>query len=262
MKIDVRDLSYSIGPARIIDSVSMHITDGECAAIVGPNGSGKTTLLRLMLSIVKASNGTIEFDGQSVGAYNSKELSQLRSSVPQSTTINSGLTVLNIIELAQLKQTLLWSNAESKKEKALKDQAIQEAISITGVGGLLDRQIDSLSGGEKQKVLIARAIAQNTPIILLDEPTNHLDPSARIEILEIIRALKKTRVVVLHDLDLALSYADRVFVMSDGQIPLSGRPEEVFQMEEFQRIFSIRTKLVQSPFKEGSNNLITGKLVV
>ena len=254
VKVSISKVSVELGGKQILNNVSMEIPSGSFTAIVGPNGSGKTTLLRAIFGALKPQTGTITFDDLNIRGQTTRQLARLRSVVPQGQDAHSDLTVKTTIELARLSQVKWWQNALLRG-----DEVVDQAIATTGIAPMLSQPMATLSGGQRQRVLIARAIAQDTPIVLLDEPTNHLDPSARFEILDLLRDLEKTRIMVAHDLDLALRYCDHVHVLEDGACVLSGKPSDVFESESLQDVFRLRTRIVESPFSSGSHLLTDRK---
>ncbi|MFW2331162.1 MAG: ABC transporter ATP-binding protein [Nitrospinota bacterium] len=208
-------ISFNYGTGFKIDNISFRVNDCELFYIVGPNGSGKTTLLKILAGLIK-SQGELRVDNSSYNNLSSKELARLISYVPQKLSFGLELIVKDYIAMGRYAYQRRFAPM-SKDDKDF----INQAIELTDVAEFLDRPIQTLSEGEKSKVLIAATICQNSKIILLDEPTAHLDLKSSCEILKLLVNLKnnskKTIVVVTHDLNQAALFADRVLGIREGE---------------------------------------------
>ncbi|MEM4455904.1 MAG: ABC transporter ATP-binding protein [Archaeoglobaceae archaeon] len=223
MILRVEGVSVKLGSAEILKNVTFHAEKGELITILGPNGSGKTTLLRTIFGILKPLKGVVYLERDSLGY------------LPQETAD----TNLKVIEIVLLGRTRDFGAIKIPKKQ---DYEIAiKALKEVGVEHLANRIFSELSGGEKQKVLIARLLAQQPEILLLDEPTAHLDISAQIEIMSLLKELAKNKVVIvaMHDINLALSFANKVMMMKEGEIRYAGKPSEVVSEESIREVFGI-----------------------
>ncbi|MEM0203481.1 MAG: ABC transporter ATP-binding protein [Archaeoglobaceae archaeon] len=223
MILRVEGVSVKLGSAEVLKNVTFHAEKGELITILGPNGSGKTTLLRTIFGILKPLKGVVYLERDSLGY------------LPQETAE----TNLKAIEIVLLGRTRDFGTIKIPKKQ---DYEIAiKALEEVGIGHLANRIFSELSGGEKQKVLIARLLAQQPEILLLDEPTAHLDISAQIEIMSLLKELAKNKVVIvaMHDINLALSFANKVMMMKGGEIRYAGKPSEVVSEESIREVFGI-----------------------
>ncbi|MFN3384351.1 MAG: ABC transporter ATP-binding protein [Archaeoglobaceae archaeon] len=223
MILKVEGVTVRLGSAEVLKNITFHANRGEMIAILGPNGSGKTTLLRTIFGILKPFKGVVYLDRNSLG-YLPQEVAE---------------TKLKAIEVVLLGRTRNFGAIKIPKKEDY-EIAIR-ALKEVGVEHLADRTFSELSGGEKQKVLIARLLAQQPEILLLDEPTAHLDISAQIEIMTLLRELANNKVVIvaMHDINLALSFASKVMMMKNGEIRYAGKPSEVISEESIREVFGI-----------------------
>jgi len=200
----------------VLRDVSLRIEKGQCVSIIGPNGAGKSTLMAAMLGLLPAAGGTVTLDGTPIGRLPRREIARRIAYVPQIHDGYLGFCVRDVIESAR------YAHVEPLDPLTEADrQAIVAAVSATGVGPLLERTVDTLSGGERQKVWIAAALAQQSPMLFLDEPTNALDPAHQVELIRIMRRFAadgNTLMVICHDLNLALALGGRVVALREGAI--------------------------------------------
>lgn len=242
MFMQVKDLAVRYGAKTILKQIQMSLAKGEVASIIGPNGAGKTTLLKSLASIIPAERGRIWIDGKDVRSYSANELAKKLGYVPQQAAFGYPLTVLETVLLGR-KPYIQWNVTASDLHIA---GEIMEQLQIAGMA---QRYTDELSGGERQKVLIARALAQRPEVLLLDEPTSALDIRHQLEVLELVRQLARQQqvlvVLILHDLELAARYSDRVFLLQQGEIFASGRPEEVFTPAHMEQVYGVKVEIGQ-----------------
>jgi len=240
VRVRVRDVTASFGRTEVLRGVDLDVPDGSMTAIVGPNGSGKSTLLRVIYGGLRPGRGTVHIGDTNVLAAAPRRVAALRGVVPQQQPAAGGLRVADVVATSRQHR---WY----ERETAADVDAIAAAMERCGAAHLLGRQFDSLSGGERQRVLLARALAQRAPVLLLDEPTNHLDPGAQLELLAIVRSLAATRIIVLHDLDHALTHADRVAVLHEGRVLASGGPEQALAPGTVRAAFGLRSAIEPHP---------------
>jgi len=238
------DLDVGYGDRRVLESVSLAVNEGSFIGILGPNGCGKTTLLRTLSRILEPKEGAVFLDGKEIADYSVKDLARRLGAVPQETGVTFAFTVEEIVQMGR--HPYLGPLSSMKEE----DYAIcRHAMEQTNTAHLADRLITEVSGGERQRVLIARALAQQPKVLLLDEPTSHLDISHQIEVLSIIRGLtpRVTVIGVFHDLNLAACFCDRIVLMEKGRVVAAGTPGEVFTNEIIGRVFGVRMMVRTHP---------------
>jgi iron complex transport system ATP-binding protein len=239
--IQIQHLGFSYGERRVLDDVSLSVEKGEMIGILGPNGSGKTTLLKLFSAVLSGS-GAVELNGKDIRAFGRKELSRLFAVVPQESQVNFPFTVAEIVLMGRASHhSPLGLEGESDLEAARK------SMEATETSALADRYLHELSGGEKQRVMIARALAQEAEILLLDEPAAFLDLKHQVRIFELMRRLNRERgltiVAALHDLNLAALFFPRLAMLSDGKIFRDGAARDVLTEENIQEVYGIGVRV-------------------
>ncbi|WP_314703404.1 ABC transporter ATP-binding protein [Stomatobaculum longum] len=249
MRLEAENIAVSIAGKSIVKNVTLDVPEHKFSALLGANGSGKTTLLRAIYKTQKTDSGTVRLDGEDIARFSGKKIARRMAVMGQFNQINFDYTVMDIALMGRYPfHTLLEQEKDRDYELAL------EALEKVGMKDYRDRNFQSLSGGEKQRVVLARALTQNPKVLILDEPTNHLDIRYRIEILSIIKDLGITVLAALHDLSLAVQYCDYLYLMRQGEIVESGVPEEVMTPETIRRIFEVEAAVYPSP--------IDGKLMI
>lgn len=238
MILKARNLGWNIRQLPIVHGVDLTVHEGETLGIVGPNGSGKSTLLRLLAGILRPSSGEVSVDGQPLGHLPRRLAAQKIAFLEQQADTGEALTVRDAVELGRtpwLTPLQPWSDED--------DRIVGEALAAVDLRGFEKRLWTTLSGGEKQRVHLARALAQRPRILLLDEPTNHLDVRHQLSTLKLVPKLQVTSIIALHDLNHALS-CDRVGVMDGGRLVALGAPEEVLSVERIAGVFGVRASIV------------------
>jgi len=235
--VDVRNLDLAYQDTKVLSEVDFSVTQGEFFVIVGPNGSGKTTLLKSLAGIESFSSGDIHVLGQKLQAYSKKKLARTLAYVPQSVHINYPFTVKETVLMGRSPHIGLLG-IESKKD----EEKAESSMRVTKVDHLADRNMDQLSGGEQQRVLIARAICQEADIVLLDEPTSSLDLAHQVLIMDMLEDLQKkqnmTILMVAHDLNLASLYGERIMLLKSGRVYKTGHPKEVLSFGNLEDVFN------------------------
>ncbi|WP_040984967.1 ABC transporter ATP-binding protein [Oceanobacillus jeddahense] len=237
-----KDIYFEQSESFRIDDISLDIPKGEIVSLVGPNGSGKSTLLRLISRLIKPGKGEIVLDGQMISAMKSKDIAKKLAMLPQVQEKQSDLTVYELIEFGR------YPHQRSQRKFTKEDEdIIQWAMDVTHLHAYRNRMLHSLSGGERQRAWIALALAQRPKILLLDEPTTFLDIAHQLDVMELVQELNKelnmTVLMVLHDINQAARYSNRLIVMKDGGICYDGTPRQVLTRDMFQSVFHIDAKI-------------------
>jgi iron complex transport system ATP-binding protein len=246
MAIDAYNLSHSYGKSPVLKNLTFSVRKGDFFVIIGPNGSGKTTLMKVISGLLIPRSGRLNILGRSVGNYTRKTLARTIAFVPQTIPVDFPFTVREVVLMGRSPYLGMLG---LEQEKDLK--IAQQAITFTGIEHLAHRKLDQLSGGEQQRVFIARAICQQPQIILLDEPTASLDLSHQIRIMDLMERLKKdkgvTVVMVSHDVNLAAMYGDRLLLINQGKILHLGTPDEVLTFQTLEEAYGCTLLVDESP---------------
>lgn len=242
MTLEARQVSYSIQDQRILHEVSMQIREQQFVGLIGPNGSGKSTLLKNMYRLLKPENGTVLLNEQDIFKQSSKNIAKNLAVVSQETPVLFDFTVHDLVSMGRTPHKKLL---ELDQERDF--QIVKDALNQTGITHLEKRSFSSLSGGEKKRVMVARALAQQAQILILDEPTNHLDIQHQLQLMDLIQTLHLTVVAALHDLNIAAMYCDQIYVLQQGQIVCSGTPEEVLTPALLQDVFGVYADIQTHP---------------
>lgn len=228
IKIDQLSIGYpgKNAPHIVASNICTSLQCGELTCLLGTNGAGKSTLLRTLSLAQAALSGTILLEGRDIKHYSRSELATLISLVLTDRCEVEGMTVRELVELGRTPYTDFWGKLGETDE-----QIVEGAINMVGISNLAKRRINTLSDGERQKAMIAKALAQETPIILLDEPTAFLDFPSKVEVMQLLRRLshdtQKSILLSTHDLELALQIADKIWLMEQGKEMVTGTPEDL-----------------------------------
>ncbi len=241
VKIRIKDVEFSYNSVPTLKNVSLDIEKAEVVCIIGPNGAGKTTLLKCINKILEPQAGCILIDGKDLKDLSGIEIAKRIGYVSQTAQYTFPTTVFDVILMGR-KPHFGWRVRKVDIEKVL------EIVDIMGLEDLAMKGFDELSGGQRQKVLIARALAQDPEVLLLDEPTSNLDIKHQLEVMELIKKLVKERgisaVIAIHDLNLASMYADKVVVLHKGKIFAVGKPEEIITSEIIRNVYGVEVEIV------------------
>jgi iron complex transport system ATP-binding protein len=247
--ITVKNLSCGYGSIRILDSVSFGVKKGEHLGIIGPNGSGKTTLLKAITKLIKPESGTVIIDGKDTKKWDVKELSKKLAVVSQNTQ-DGHLAVEDFVLLGRIPYYNRFQFIESQKDIDISNHCME----MTGTLKFKDRYMSELSGGERQLVFIARALAQEPEIILLDEPLTHLDISHQVRVLDMVKTLSTqkglTSITVMHDLNLASEYCDRLLLLNNGRVCSIGLPSEVLTYQAIEEVYKTTVIVKENPLSK------------
>jgi len=235
--LQIRQVSFSYLDGLVLHNIDLSIKAGEMVGLLGPNGSGKTTLIKLASGILKPGQGEIRLDGSDLSQLRRKVIARSVAVVPQQFHIPFAFTVGEVAMLGRIPFIRALAG-----ETEIDRQAVNTALELVGISELEQRRFDELSGGERQKVILAMALAQQPRLLLLDEPTVHLDITHQIEILELLRNLNVeqgiTVMAAMHDLNLASLYFDRLILLEEGRVLADGTPAQVLTEARIREVFS------------------------
>jgi iron complex transport system ATP-binding protein len=248
--LQVVGLSVDIGSRRIVDDVDISVPDGHFVGLLGPNGSGKSTLLKAVYRVRRPASGRVLLDGSDLLAMPPKVAARRVAVVAQETTVEFDFTVFEMVMIGRTPHKKAFER-DDENDRAIALQAIERV----GCSHLVARSFNTLSGGEKQRVLIARALTQGADHLILDEPTNHLDVRYQIEVLELVAGLNVTVLAALHDLSLAALFCDTVYLLTDGHIIAGGPPGTVITAETVRHAYGTDVLIVDHP-ETGTPHLI------
>ncbi len=250
VRITLEDVRGGYGRADVVKGISFAVNRGECVGIIGPNGSGKTTLLRLMNRVLQPSGGRVAYAGEERGVLTQRQLSRRAACVLQDTFVRFPYTVEEIVLMGRI------PHLERFQSYRRRDRDIaRSALAQTHTEHLASRRVSELSAGERQRVMVAKALAQEPEILFLDEPTAHLDIAHQTQILDLIRVLNEsaglTIILVIHDLNAAAEYCSRLILVDDGRVFFDGLPASAMTYKNIESVY--KTVVVES------RNPITGK---
>ncbi|MET4562985.1 iron complex transport system ATP-binding protein [Lysinibacillus parviboronicapiens] len=234
MTLEAKQVSFSMHDQQILHEVSIRIKEKQFVGLIGPNGSGKSTLLKNMYRLLKPESGTVLLNEKDILKQSSKSIAKNLAVVSQETPVLFDFQVQDLVSMGRTPHKKLF---ELDHEDDFK--IVREALFQTGIGHLETRSFSSLSGGEKKRVMVARALAQQAQVIILDEPTNHLDIQHQLQLMDLIQTLHLTVVAALHDLNIAAMYCDYIYVLQQGRIVCHGTPEEVLTPALLREVFGV-----------------------
>jgi iron complex transport system ATP-binding protein len=244
--LTAHELGVGYHERAVIAGLSLEILHGRITTLVGPNGSGKSTLLKTLARLLTPSTGAILLDGTAMSSLPSAKVARQLAILPQGPSAPPGLTVAELVEQGRYPHV-----GPLRMLKQQDHQAVHEALALTNMQDFAHRPLDGLSGGERQRAWIALTLAQATPILLLDEPTTFLDIGHQLEVLDLVQQLNRERgmtiVLVLHDLNQAARYSDRMIVLKRGQIVADGAPHSVLTTELLADVFGVRANILLDP---------------
>lgn len=242
MTISVRDVSWNAGGRIILDGVCLDVSPSRVLGLLGPNGSGKSSLLHLISRLRPMASGVIRLGDIDITSLSRRALAQRLSLVEQQVATDAPVTVDDVVRLGRLPHRgplTPWT--------ATDEAAVEQALRATDLWEFRHRTWRTISGGERQRAQLARALAQTPTEILLDEPTNHLDVRHQLEILGLLRRLPMTTIVTLHDVNLAAMFCDEIVVLCAGRIAAAGKPSATLTQELIEQVFEVRAIVHVSP---------------
>ncbi|MGH3765599.1 MAG: ABC transporter ATP-binding protein [Pseudonocardiaceae bacterium] len=240
--ISASDVSFGYDGTLVLTGAGLLASPGEMVGLIGPNGSGKTTMLRILYAALKPSAGTVNLDDTPVASLSIGDISRRVGVVAQESPSEIPLTVTEMVLLGRSPHRSAFENYSAEDHRIA-----AAALARVGARHLAARNYGHLSGGEKQRVLIARTLTQQADHLLLDEPTNHLDIRYQHEVLDLVRGLGVTTVVVLHDLNLAARYCDRLVLLDRGTVVSTGCPPDVLTPEVLEPVYGVAVRTLSEP---------------
>lgn len=244
--LDIQSLAVAYGDNPVLEDVSLNIQAGEITAVIGPNGAGKSTLIRAVSGVIPKLRGRIIIAGQSLTSLSATQRARYLAVVPQARQLPAAFSVRQIVLLGRTPY-LGWLGKSGTSDYEL----VEWALAKTQIQKLADRQVGELSGGEQQRVLLARALVQNAPVMLLDEPTTYLDLQHQSGLLNLVRQLAEEQklavLMVLHDLNLAGLYADKIALLTAGKIHTIGTPFEVLTSQNLSSVYNVPVQVTAHP---------------
>jgi iron complex transport system ATP-binding protein len=246
--LKIQNLSASYLGHQVLHDVSFNVNNGEVLALIGPNGAGKSTIIRAASGVI-SSTGSVRTNGDDFHALDAMQRARYMAVVPQAISLPPAFTVWETVLMGRTPYLGFLGNASSHDE-----ELARQALSKVNALAFSDRRVGELSGGESQRILLARALCQSTPILLLDEPTAHLDLQYQVSLLELIRDLAHNEnlavLIALHDLNLAARYADRVALLVGGRLNAIGALRDVLTPEKISNAYCLPVNVVEHPFMD------------
>ena len=238
MEILAEAVKLFIGKQAILKGMDFHLHDKEFLGIIGPNGSGKSTFLKCIYRVQRPSEGTISLDGRPIDDFSYRESAQRLSVVAQHNFYSFDFPVLDVVLMGRSPHKKLL-----ERDNLRDYELARKALGVVGMAAFEERSFSSLSGGEQQRVILARALTQEAECMILDEPTNHLDIKYQLQIMDIVKGLDLTVVSAIHDLNIAALYCDRLIAIRKGRVVGLGTPRELLTEEFIHALYEVRAKV-------------------
>ena len=245
MVLDISSLSFNFGSKNILADIDLSIKNNGIVGIIGPNGSGKSTLLKCIYRVLKPKTGTIFIDGKNINDYQFKETAKKMAVVAQHNDTHFDFNVLEMVLIGRSPHKKFM-----ERDSAEDIELAYKSLEQVNMKDFADRNFSSLSGGEKQRIILARALVQNTDCLILDEPTNHLDIKHQLHFMSLAKDLKITVISAIHDLNIAAMYCDKIYALKEGQIIASGSVDEVITEEVIKTLYDVEAKIIYDEEKK------------
>ncbi|WP_339273938.1 ABC transporter ATP-binding protein [Paenibacillus sp. FSL W8-0426] len=246
MKLNVENVSISVLNTDIIRNISLQVNGKQFVGLIGPNGCGKSTLLKSIYKVIKPQQGSVFLDDMDILKSSPKAVSRHMGVVGQFNELSFDFTVREMVMMGRTPHKRLLETDNDQDY-----EIVEQALAKVNLTGHADRNYISLSGGEKQRVVLARVLAQQPEFLILDEPTNHLDIKYQLQILNTVRELGIGILAALHDLELAAEYCDYLYVVKKGQIVVHGKPTDILTREMIGEVFDVDCEIYQNPVTGG-----------
>lgn len=240
VKIEAKDINMSYNFTEILKQVSIAAGKKEFVGLIGPNGSGKSTLLKCIYRVLKPKGGCIWLDDQEIQSISYKDSAKKMAVVAQHNYYSFDFSVREVVMMGRSPHKRALER-ENKQDYEI----VEEALTTVGMKEFANRNFSTLSGGEQQRVILARALAQKTSCLILDEPTNHLDITHQLQLMKIVKGLDITVISAIHDLNIAAMFCDRIYVLKHGRIVGEGTPEKVLTVEFIREIYEVDSEIVR-----------------
>jgi iron complex transport system ATP-binding protein len=245
MELVIENICKDYEKKRVVDSISFSVGNGEIVALVGPNGSGKSTIIKTIASVHQQSSGSISIDRKNINSIDPVDLAKMIGYVPQQFTYTLYSTVFETVLLGR-RQHIKWAVSDEELSR------VQQSLDALEMGEMAGMFMDQLSGGERQKVFIARALAQDPRVFVFDEPTSALDIRYQIEVMETMRNITRERgagmIIAVHDLNLAYRYADSVVVLNHGKMVGYGKPQAVLTPACINKVYGVESFIIDNEY--------------
>jgi len=259
---EARRLCWQVGQIEILRDLNFTIQPNQFIGVIGPNGAGKSSLLRCLFGKNQISSGSLTFNQKEVSRYSRKSLAQEIAVVLQEPPTHFDMSVFELVSMGLIpRQSLLSFSTQTDRDE------VEQAIADVALSAKTQMPFNTLSGGEKQRVMLARAIVQKTKVLILDEPTNHLDIQHQIEVLHLVKAMNITVLLSIHDLNMAAAFCDQIILMDKGKIIQQGDCETVLNTKNLKQVFRVNANIDNHPFHSGQRisydfNLQAGSEVI
>lgn len=239
MQIDATSIEAVLSGNHILKGIDFHAGNRELIGIIGPNGSGKSTFLKCIYRVLQPTSGAVYLDSKDLKKHSFKESAKQIAVVAQHNYYNFEFSVRDVV---------LMGRAPHKRaldrDNATDFQIVKESLETVGMLPFADRSFSTLSGGEQQRVILARALAQQTPCLILDEPTNHLDIKYQLQLMDLVRGLDRTVIAAIHDLNIAAMYCDRLYVVKHGKIVGEGSPKKILTPKFIREVYEVDAEVI------------------
>ena len=239
MNIKTENVNVVLEDNNILKDINIEVDNKEVVGIIGPNGSGKSTLLKCIYRVLKPSNGIVKFDYADIKNISVKESSKKLAVLSQHNNYNFDFTVKEIVLMGRSPHKKFMER-DNKEDYDI----VNDALKKVDMMNFKDRNFQSLSGGEQQRVILARALAQQPKCLILDEPTNHLDIKYQLQLMRIVKSLNIEVIAAIHDLNIATMYCDKIYVLKDGKIVQYGTPKEILTPQLIKNVYEVDAELI------------------
>lgn len=238
MEIQTKELLAQLGGNQILNGVSLSAGQNEFIGIIGPNGSGKSTLLKCIYRVLEPTGGGVYLDGKALSRFSYRESAKRIAVLAQHNYYNFDFSVRDVVLMGRSPQ-----KKPMERDNAEDYCIVREPLELVGMEAFAERSFSTLSGGEQQRVILARALAQQTPCLILDEPTNRMDIKYQLQLMDIVKGLNRTVISAIHDLNIAAMYCSKLYVLKAGRVVASGTPEEVLTRELIRQVYEVEAEV-------------------